>query len=128
MFCYRRRTPEEEVQIDALLAELGPEAWSDVAMETNEVFGKRYFAELPPGEQSLVLLLRALIGKPPLLILDEVFAGMDARMIGVAKRYLREKLEPHQAAVFVTHWEEEVPWAKEDVRRLKLEDGVATSS
>lgn len=110
------------VRIDELLDALGPAAWGGQP----DGFDARLFAELPPGEQSLVLLLRALVNKPPLLILDEVFSGMDARMVEVARKYLRESLDEKQAVVFVTHWAEEVPWEGDMVRRLKLDDGRAT--
>ena len=122
-YSYRPRTPTMDARIDHLLARLGPARWGASASASEvENFGARAFAELGPGEQSVVLLMRALVGEAPLLVLDEVFAGMDERMIRAAKAYLREEIDPKQAVVFITHWEEEVPWK---ARKIRLEDGRA---
>ncbi|THH06175.1 hypothetical protein EW145_g4274 [Phellinidium pouzarii] len=130
-FAYRPRTPEMECRVDELLAHLGPARWSVVGSDGNGEkltadFGARAFAELAPGEQSIVLLMRALVNEAPLLVLDEVFAGMDSRMIAAATDYLRNELDSKQAVVFVTHWEEEVPWYGQTMRKIRLEDGQAT--
>ena len=39
---------------------------------------QRPFAGLPAGAQRIVLLMRALVGCPPIVLLDEVWSGMDA--------------------------------------------------
>ena len=134
-FAYRPRTPEQEKRVDELLERLGPARWAmegtgmegavEGEKEVTEAFAKRAFAELSAGEQSVVLLMRALAGRAPLLILDEVFAGMDARMITAARAYLRNQLDGDQAVVFVTHWEEEVPWDSGATQQLRLEGGRA---
>ncbi|KDQ12000.1 hypothetical protein BOTBODRAFT_113519 [Botryobasidium botryosum FD-172 SS1] len=120
-FSYRPRTQAMDDRIDELLAELGPAAWGKT--KDAKKWDEQPFANLTPGEQSVALLLRALTNRPSLLILDEVFAGMDDRMVEVAKAYLRDRLDETQAVVFVTHWEEEVPWA--GARRIRLGDGSA---
>lgn len=120
IFTYRPRSHEQDERIDQLLNELGPASWGGEGKD----FDQKPFALLSSGEQSLVLLLRALVGKPRILILDEVFAGMDARMISSAKRYLRHRLQSDQAVVFVTHWEEEFPWP-EQAKVISLEKGFA---
>lgn len=113
---------------------LGPTAWrgesnsgDEAALKEAQEFSKRAFADLSPGEQSMVLLMRALVGRPPLVLLDEAWAGMDEGMVQAARTYLREGggLEDGQACIVVSHWEEEVPWGREDgVRRFRLEDGI----
>ena len=117
---------------------LGPEAWrtgaaadlispKEGATTETTVFSDRFFVDLSPGEQSVVLLMRALVGRPPLVLLDEAWAGMDEGMVLAARSYLRDDngLEDGQACVVVSHWEEEVPWKKEDgVRRYRLLEGV----
>lgn len=109
---------------------LGPATWrgeTESAAEAKEAeaFSEKAFVDLSGGEQSIVLLMRALVGRPPLVILDEAWAGMDEGMVEAARRYLREGgLEDGQACIVVSHWEEEVPWAREDgVRRFRLQDG-----
>jgi molybdate transport system ATP-binding protein len=77
----------------------------------------RYFSELLPREietlrfrdlsissQRLVLLLRAFVKKPPLLILDEPYQGMDEDMIKRAREYLETEIGDNQAVVMVTHF------------------------
>ncbi|KAJ2918297.1 hypothetical protein MD484_g2088, partial [Candolleomyces efflorescens] len=92
-------------------------------------FASRLFPSLSQGEQRLVLLMRALVGRPPLVILDEVWAGMDERMIEAVKRYFNspspsEAFTHDQAVVVVTHWEDEVPWTKQQgLKVFKLEKG-----
>ena len=110
----------------AVLRRLGPHTWGDeteAGVEPAEEFAERRFAALPAGVQSVVLLMRALVGRPPLVLLDEVWAGMDDRMIRAARMYLRgDGVGAEQAVVVISHWEDEVPWGVEDgVKRFKLE-------
>ncbi|KAL4241929.1 hypothetical protein ABKN59_000572 [Abortiporus biennis] len=111
-----------------VLEGLGPTAWSRVKdREALEAFSKRPFADLSHGEQSIVLLMRALVTQPPLVLLDEAWSGMDEEMVEAARKYLREGggLQDGQACVVISHWEEEVPWGWNDgVRRFQLIDGV----
>jgi hypothetical protein len=116
-----------------VLNALGPRAWTvsggaGTAMSTEEFKNKR-FVDLAVGEQRMTLLMRALVGRPPLVLLDEVWSGMDEGMVGAARRYLREGggVTETQAVVVITHWEDEVPWGIEDgVRRFKLDGGVGS--
>ncbi|KAG8917331.1 hypothetical protein FRC02_003173, partial [Tulasnella sp. 418] len=49
---------------------------------------------------------------------------MTNRMIDAAKTYLREELdEENQSVVLVTHWEQEIPWSEDRVKKMRLEDG-----
>lgn len=122
-----------EERVWAVLRGLGPHTWgagADMSVgETVEEFARRPFAALPAGVQSVVLLMRALVGQPPLVLLDEVWSGMDDGMVRAARAYLRdgEGLGEDQAVVVVSHWEDEVPWGVEDgVKRFRLEGGVGT--
>ncbi|TFK50884.1 P-loop containing nucleoside triphosphate hydrolase protein [Heliocybe sulcata] len=128
-------TEEEEKwrleRVEEVISALGPSGWGD--SEKGEGFGQRNFADLSAGEQGLVLLMRALVGRPPLVILDEVWSGMDGSMIENAKRYLREGgVGQEQAVVVVTHWEEEVPWRREEggesIRQFRLQEGSGIES
>ncbi|KAG8687706.1 hypothetical protein FRC08_011843 [Ceratobasidium sp. 394] len=114
-FAFRRRTEEEDARLDEITREFGFGLGKEGDME---------FALLDAGEQALVLLMRALVAKAPLLILDEPFAGMDDKMIETAKQYLLERLDPHQAVVLVTHWKEEVPWPVSLVQQVELKNGT----
>lgn len=122
-----------------VLRGLGPHTWgggTEAETETEagaeeeesvpvEAFAQRTFSELSAGVQSVVLLMRALVGRPQLVLLDEVWAGMDEGMIRAAREYLRgEGVGEEQAVVVVSHWEDEVPWGVEDgVKRFRLEGG-----
>ena len=105
-----------------VLEALGPASWAPGRGETRP-FASLSFSSLSPGEQRLVLLMRALVGRPPLVLLDEVWSGMDDTMIAAARRYLRadEGVDGRQAVVVVTHWEDEVPWTRSEVKKYKLE-------
>jgi len=111
-----------------VLRGLGPHTWGSGAeadAESVEEFAQRTFSELPAGVQSVVLLMRALVGRPQLVLLDEVWAGMDDGMIRAAREYLRgEGVGKEQAVVVISHWEDEVPWGvKDGVKRFRLEGG-----
>ena len=106
---------------------LGPSRWH-AAPPSDEEFFERAFVDLTPGEQSMVLLMRALVGQPPLVLLDEAWAGMDRAMVQAAHQYLADGgggLTKEQACIVVSHWEEEVPWGVEHgVERYRLDGGV----
>ncbi|TFY66098.1 hypothetical protein EVG20_g4994 [Dentipellis fragilis] len=70
--------------------------------------------------------MRALVGRPLLVLLDEVWSGMDEAMVLAARRYLKEAdgVGDDQAVVVISHWEDEVPWGMEEgVKRFVLEQG-----
>ena len=53
---------------------------------------------------------------------------MDDDMVTKAKTHLLKNLEPYQAVIMVTHWEEEVPWSTSVVRRMQLKNGTCTEA
>ncbi|KAI0364005.1 P-loop containing nucleoside triphosphate hydrolase protein [Pilatotrama ljubarskyi] len=122
---------EEEWRVHRMhevMRALGPSRWhSHPDTMTDQKFFEQPFPTLTPGEQSLVLLMRALVGAPPLVLLDEAWAGMDKAMVEAAHGYLQDGgggLTEDQACIVVSHWEEEVPWGPEQgVQRFKLDSG-----
>lgn len=70
----------------------------------------KQFSSLSNGEQRLVLLLRALIKNPPLLVLDEPCQGLDAEQTRMFLRLVDEVvLAANKTLVFVTHYQQERP-------------------
>lgn len=123
IFTYRKPTIEQVSRVQSLLEDLGPAAWSENhSPSITAEFAARLFTDLTPGEQSLIILLRALVTEPKLLILDEAFSGMDDRMIEIVTKYLRERLGEKQSVVWISHWEGEAPWgANDDVLEYTLQ-------
>ncbi|BGP36806.1 hypothetical protein JCM10449v2_000708 [Rhodotorula kratochvilovae] len=114
VYSYRRASPSQATAISALLSALAHPLLTPAFLE-------RPFAALTAGEQSLILLLRALVKRPPLLVLDEPFAGMDKLTVERVQRFLDEELDERQAVIMITHFEEEVPASVNRV--LRLEEG-----
>lgn len=69
----------------------------------------RIFTELSTGTQRLLLLLRALVKAPPVLLLDEPFQGLDADDSGRAQILLDEVLGARDTLIFVSHYRGESP-------------------
>lgn len=80
------------------------------------LFAQHKVAEISPGQFSLTLLARALVSRPPLLLLDEMWAGMTDTQISMAKKYLRSDagVSNEQAVVCISHWTDEIPWTEVD--------------
>ncbi|GAB1454531.1 ATP-binding cassette domain-containing protein [Draconibacterium sp.] len=84
--------------------------------------GMRLFGELSTSAQRIVLFIRTLVKKPPLLILDEPYQGLDATHIRLLKNMLnRISEETNCAMVFVTHIPDEL--SECFTLHLRLNDG-----
>jgi molybdate transport system ATP-binding protein len=81
------------------------------------------FRQLPSSHQRVVLLLRAFVKKPPLLILDEPFQGMEEVMVTKAREYLETEITDEQAVVMVTHLVAEEASGGRWGRVIKLSEG-----
>ena len=85
-----------------------------------EEFANRYPAQLSGGQQQRVSLARALALKPDVLLLDEPFGALDAKVRQDLRRWLRHLHdELNFTSVFVTHDQEEA---------LELSDRVVVMS
>lgn len=102
-------TPRQRAVAAAWLREFG------LAGRTDDALG-----ELSLGDQRLVLLARALVKKPKLLILDEPCQGLDAAhrrvVLATVERVIRQS---GASLIFVTHHAREVPACVGHILRLK---------
>ncbi|OWK35985.1 ATP-binding cassette domain-containing protein [Fimbriiglobus ruber] len=106
----RPTTPDQGATVRRLFAEFGLTEVAD-----------RPFARLSTGQQRLVLLVRALVKEPELLILDEPFQGLDRPAIDHAKEWLDRHLRADQTLIFVSHHADEIPASVN--RLLRLSEG-----
>jgi molybdate transport system ATP-binding protein len=71
---------------------------------------ERRFMEMSSGEQRLLLLARAFVKEPDLLILDEPLHGLDdvnRKMVNsIVDDYCQN---PEVTLIYVTHYQEELP-------------------
>lgn len=71
-------------------------------------FGKRYPHQLSGGQRQRVAFARALAPNPQLLLLDEPFAAIDAKVRRELRTWLREMIvQVGITSIFVTHDQEE---------------------
>ncbi|MBR1924017.1 MAG: molybdate ABC transporter ATP-binding protein ModF [Ruminobacter sp.] len=68
------------------------------------------FRSLSYGQQRLVLIVRALVKKPPLLILDEPLQGLDSLSRELVKRFVEFLMKNGETQIlFVSHHEDDAP-------------------
>lgn len=94
-----RRRPKAEIR--ERVAEL-------LALVQLEGLGDRYPSQLSGGQRQRMALARALAVEPSVLLLDEPFGALDARVRAELRRWLRRLHEQvHVTTVLVTHDQEE---------------------
>jgi sulfate transport system ATP-binding protein len=94
-----RKRPKDEIRarVDELLELVQLQGFAD-----------RYPSRLSGGQRQRMALARALAAKPRVLLLDEPFGALDARVRAELRDWLRRLHEEvHVTTVFVTHDQEE---------------------
>ncbi len=96
---FKKMTKEQEEQVEGCLGIL------DLLSIRH-----RNFQQISSGEQRMVLLARALVKNPPLLILDEPCQGLDVRQIQLIKEVLDFIMSQGQTTlVYVSHYASDIP-------------------
>lgn len=73
-------------------------------------FENRDFYYLSSGEQRMILLARAFVKNPSLIILDEPLHGLDAAKRSLAMQIIKAFCDqPQKTMIIVTHYPEELP-------------------
>ena len=81
---------------------------------------KRNFRNLSAGEQRLVLVARAMVRQPELLILDEPLHGLDPANKERIKDVINTLVEANDSTlIFVTHYTSEIPSCITQTKSLK---------
>ena len=84
------------------------------------------FSQLSKGQQRIVLLARALVKNPPLLILDEPCQGLDFETIAYFKSVVDAICStPERTLIYVSHYPQEIPSCVNHF--LKLEKGMVVN-
>jgi molybdate transport system ATP-binding protein len=87
-----------------------------------EHFAEKWLHQLSLGEQRLVLLARALVKSPALLILDEPCQGLDQQQTDFIKTIIDKICESSNTTlIFVSHYEADIPNCVNNY--IKLENG-----
>jgi len=106
-------TARQKHQVQTLLGRLGLKA-----------LARRKFLTLSYGERRLALIARALAARPRLLLLDEVFNGLDQERRRILMRYLETSARARLPWVLAAHRREDLPRSVTHV--LMLERGRVT--
>ncbi len=95
----RKVNEQQTEQVDACLSMFGLGYLRD-----------RHFHTLSTGEQKMILIARAFVKNPPLLILDEPCQGLDADQVNLLKQVLEDlAASSDMTLIFVSHYAEDVP-------------------
>lgn len=113
VFSHRNMTPDQKSRILELVEYFAPLLTTSQSGDNNGdviSIAKRNFAYFTPPQQALLLFLRAIVSRPPLLILDEPSQGMDEVIWDKCKALLRREWaeNPQQAVIVVSHYDDEV--------------------
>ena len=88
-----------------------------------ETLRDRSFVKLSSGEQRMLLLARAMVKDPDLLILDEPLHGLDILNKERARAIIEAfAARPGKTVIYVTHYPEELPRCIDKTLILKRND------
>ena len=123
---YSALTPLENLEFFGQLAGLPAAAAMARGAELLERFGMSEFARTPMthfsrGMLQRIVLSRALLVDPPILILDEPYAGLDDEGVATVNAVLAEAKDRNKAALVIAHDRERA--AKVKTRSLRLAGG-----
>ncbi len=130
---YKQNIPAIQIVASGLKDTIGlyvrpNEAEREQCRKWLEIFGighlaDRKFMEMSSGEQRLVLLARAFVKEPDLLILDEPLHGLDDENRVMVKEIVDKYCEdPSRTLIYVTHYKEELPHCIDHSIFLKKND------
>jgi len=109
----RKPAPEQTATARRLMRDFGIEH-----------LARRRFLELSFGQRRLVLVVRALVRTPRLLILDEALNGFDRSVRACILQRVEELATAGTAVIMIGHHESDIPdWIENE---LRLEDGRVT--
>ena len=117
---YQKNVPAIDIVASGMHDSIGlyvkvPDAQKEICRFWLTIFGiERYentpFLQLSSGEQRLVLLARAFVKDPDLLILDEPLHGLDTYNRQMVKSVISAFLKrPNKTLIMVTHYKNELP-------------------
>jgi molybdate transport system ATP-binding protein len=96
---FRKLSTEDEETIDSWMNATGIKS-----------FKNKRLHQLSLGEQRLVMLTRALVKSPPLLILDEPYQGLDQNQTHLFKQILEAICNIKTVTmIYVSHYQEDIP-------------------
>ncbi|GAB1417230.1 molybdate ABC transporter ATP-binding protein ModF [Paludibacter sp.] len=113
---FKRNDSVEDMIISGFFDSIGlyvkPTGWQmEIAKEWMSILGKEYkgkrFQDLTMGQQRIILVVRALVKQPPLLILDEPTVGLDDNNANLFVSLIQNIAQTKKIAViFVSHRKE----------------------
>lgn len=126
IYTRRARTPAQEAHALGLLARFASVISSrDAQTIAAEQLAEMPFVELSHGSQAVVLLLRAMVHQPELLVLDEAFQGMSARQSACVREFFDTAPDAwlqRAAIMVVSHYPGE--WLRTCGSLMRLAHGV----